>query len=101
MYLKPSSVTQPTAAFKDQLTGGPKRELRNSAVIDAVLADPARVEELFACVVDDDAHVRMRAADAVEKAGRAQPSIVAPLTDRILTDMVDPTWGDQGPLSSR
>ena len=56
-------------------------------MIDAVLADPDRVDELFACVFDDDAHVRMRAADALEKVGRAQPSIVAPLADRILTDM--------------
>lgn len=87
VHVEASSVTQRTASFKDQLTGGPKRELRNRAVIDAVLADPARVGELFACVLDDDAHVRMRAADALEKVGRAQPSIVAPLADRILTDM--------------
>ena len=48
---------------------------------------PDRVDELFACVFDEDAYIRMRAADALEKIGRAQPPIVAPLTDRILTDM--------------
>ena len=84
---KPRPVTPPARSFKDTLTGGPKRELRNSAVIDAVLADPDRVDELFACVFDEDAYIRMRAADALEKIGRAQPPIVAPLTDRILTDM--------------
>ena len=31
-------MTPPARSFKDALTGGPKRELRNSAVIDAVLA---------------------------------------------------------------
>lgn len=74
-------------SFRHALAGGPKRELRNSAVIDAVLTDPDRVDELFSCVFDDDAHVRMRASDALEKVCREQPSTVAPLTDPILTDM--------------
>ncbi len=74
-------------AFHAALRGGSKRELRNAAVVDAVLADPARVHELFACVLDDDEYVRMRASDALEKVCRAAPAIVEPLTIRILAEM--------------
>ena len=76
-----------TESFTQALAGWPKRELHNEGVIHAVLADPDRVGELFECVLDDDEYVRMRAADAAEKVCRAEPSIVGPLTPRILTEM--------------
>jgi hypothetical protein len=77
----------PTESFKQALAGWPKRELQNGDVISAVVAEPDRVGELFECVLDDDEYVRMRAADALEKVCRAAPSIVVPLTARILTEM--------------
>ena len=50
--------------FRAQMFGGNKRKINNLPVIEAVLHDPTRVDELFECVKDDDAYVRMRASDA-------------------------------------
>lgn len=73
--------------FRTQLFGGNKRKLNNQSVIDAVLHDPSRVNELFECIKDDDEYVRMRASDALEKVCRADPSIVQPLKTRVLHEM--------------
>ncbi len=73
--------------MRDELVGGPKRELHNAGVVSAVLADPSRVGELFDCVLDPDEYVRMRAADALEKVCRRDPGIVAPLTGRVLSEL--------------
>ncbi|HXX79417.1 MAG TPA: hypothetical protein VEI53_13050, partial [Ktedonobacteraceae bacterium] len=53
----------------------------------AVLHDPAKVGELFECVIDEDDYVRMRASDALEKVCRSNPSIVQPLKTRVLHEM--------------
>jgi hypothetical protein len=69
------------------MSGGNKRKINNRPVIEAVLHDPARVGELFECVKDQDAYVRMRASDALEKVCRANASIVQPLKTRVLNEM--------------
>jgi hypothetical protein len=73
--------------FRAQLFGGNKRKINNRPVIEAVLHDPTRVDELFERVKDDDAYVRMRASDALEKVCRANASIVQPLQTRVLNEM--------------
>jgi membrane-bound lytic murein transglycosylase len=73
--------------FRAQMFGGNKRKINNRPVIEAVLHDPTRVDELFECVKDDDAYVRMRASDALEKVCRANASIVQPLKTRVLNEM--------------
>jgi hypothetical protein len=73
--------------FHAQMSGGNKRKINNQPVIEAVLHDPARVSELFACVTDEDEYVRMRASDALEKVCRADVSIVQPLKTRVLNEM--------------
>jgi len=60
---------------------------RTAEVVDAVLADPARLRELLDRVHDDDAWVRMRAVDAVEKVCRADPGRLDPHVEELLT-----TW---------
>ena len=73
--------------FRAQMSGGNKRKINNQPVIDAVLHDPTKVDELFACVKDDDEYVRMRASDALEKVCRANASIVQPFKTRVLHEM--------------
>jgi len=73
--------------FRAQMFGGKKRKINNRPVIEAVLHDPTRVDELCECVKDDDAYVRMRASDALEKVCRANASIVQPLQTRVLNEM--------------
>ena len=73
--------------FRAQMFGGRKRTINNRPVIEAVLHDPTRVDAVFECVKDDDAYVRMRASDALEKVCRANASIVQPLQTRVLNEM--------------
>ena len=76
-----------TLDFRSQMFGGNKRKINNQPVVEAVLYDPSRVGELFACIKDQDEYVRMRASDALEKVCRSDTSIVQPLKTRILNEM--------------
>ena len=73
--------------FRAQMFGGNKRKINNRPIIETILHDPTRVDELFECVKDDDAYVRMRASDALEKVCRSESSIVQPLKTRVLNEM--------------
>ena len=74
---RPQSL-DPASPIHDLLSGGDPRTLKNvDAVVKTVLAEPEHLDELIQCVLDsDDEIVRMRAADALEKAGRAQPLLL-------------------------
>src|ERR1044072_1337980 len=64
-------------------TGGKSNSLgRVNDVIWLVLADKARLEELYECMFADDAWVRMRAADAFEKVCREHPDWIGPYVGR-------------------
>lgn len=68
--------------------GGHTNSLGRSAeVLDAVRADGSRLEELFACIADDDAWVRMRAVDGFEKLVREDPSRGGPYVGRVLDEL--------------
>ena len=68
--------------------GGPSNSRGRSAeVLDLLRGDPARLDELFACIADDDAWVRMRAVDTFEKLVREDPSLGAPYTERVLSEL--------------
>ena len=74
-----------TAFAEMLLAGGHRNSLGRSAeVLAAVQADPSRIEELFGCVGDDDAWVRMRAIDTFEKLVRADPALGAPYVEALL-----------------
>jgi hypothetical protein len=63
--------------FAALLAGGDRRSLgRASDVVALVLQDPSRFAELVHCLWSDDAVVRMRAADAVEKVSRQKPALL-------------------------
>lgn len=62
--------------FERTLTGGHPNSLKGAdSVLRAVQRDPKRLQELFGCLFSDDAIVRMRAGDAIEKVFREQPEL--------------------------
>lgn len=74
--------------FTKLLTGGHPNSLgRAEEVVAIVLADRARLEELFASLADPDELVRMRVGDALEKVCREQPQWFVPHIDRLIDEV--------------
>jgi predicted nuclease of restriction endonuclease-like (RecB) superfamily len=70
------------------LVGGHANSLgRVNEVIDIVLRDTSRLDELYECLFNEDAWVRMRAADALEKICRKQPDWLLPYIDRLQKEL--------------
>ena len=70
------------------LTGGHPNSLgRTEEVVDILLADQGRLNELFATMADPDGVVRMRVGDALEKVCRERPSCLIPHVEHILSDL--------------
>ncbi len=68
--------------------GGHSNSLGRSAeVLELLRRDAARLDELVACLEDDDAWVRMRAVDTLEKLVREDPALGQPYLGRILGDL--------------
>jgi TPR repeat protein len=69
------------------IEGGKTNSLgRADEVIKTVLADKTRLDELYGCLFEQDAWVRMRAADALEKICRVHPEWISPYVDRLQKD---------------
>lgn len=67
---------------------GKKNSLgRAPEVVETVLRDHSRLEELYQTISHEDAWVRMRAIDAFEKVCRRQPGWIVPYVDRIQSDL--------------
>lgn len=60
-------------------------------VIAIALKDRRRLSELYSCLFDEDAWVRMRAADALEKICRVHPDWLLPYIDRFSKELADST----------
>jgi hypothetical protein len=74
--------------FADMLIGGHPNSLgRTEEVVRIVLAQPARLEELFATMADPDEVVRMRVGDALEKVCREKPGWFLAHVDRLCSDL--------------
>lgn len=73
------------APFSQALRGGDRRSIGQSNRVAAeVLKQPARMAELIACLWSDDRLVRMRAADAAEKASVKRPGLLEPFKAELL-----------------
>lgn len=73
-------------------TGGKTNSLGEvTSVIAIVLEDKSRLTELYDCLFNQDAWVRMRAADAIEKICRAYPEWLTPYIDRFNENLADST----------
>lgn len=75
--------------FSDILAvGGKSNSLgRTDEVIETVLSDKQRLDELYTCVFNDDAWIRMRAIDAIEKVCRKHPNWIKPYTDKFQNEL--------------
>lgn len=60
---------------------------RADEVLQAVLNDHSRMDELYQCIFADDAWARMRAIDTFEKVCRVQPDWITPYAGRLLHDV--------------
>jgi hypothetical protein len=68
--------------------GGKTNSLgRAGEVLNLVLADKSMLNDLYNCLFADDAWVRMRAADCLEKICRVHPDWVEPYVDRMLNEL--------------
>ena len=69
-----------------KLSGGDRRSIgRSNEVVAQVLAHPAYFRHVFDGLSNDDAVVRMRAADAIEKITLQRPELLQPFKKGFLT----------------
>lgn len=74
--------------FAEMLKGGHPNSLgRTEEVVGVVLAEHARLKELFATMAETDEVVRLRVGDALEKVCREQPGWFVAHVDRLLGDL--------------
>ncbi len=74
--------------FEQMLTGGHPNSLGLTPdVVEIVLCDHNRLEELFECLGSDDEVVRMRAGDALEKVCRERSNWFEPYVNQLLTEV--------------
>jgi hypothetical protein len=74
--------------FEDQLKGGHPNSLGNTVqVVEEVLADNNRFQELFDCYFSDDEVVRLRTSNAMKRIAKAKKSILVPYIGRFLTEV--------------
>ena len=74
--------------IKTILTGGNPRSLeRTEEVVTLVLSNSTRLNELYACLLEDDQIIRMRASDALEKICRQHPEWLQPYIPQLLTEI--------------
>lgn len=72
--------------------GGKSNSLgRASEVIDKVLKDKDRLDELYNCLFEEDPWLRMRAADCLEKICRIHPEWIEPYVDKFFDDLTSST----------
>lgn len=67
--------------------GKPNSLGRANEVVELVLKDKDQLGELYSCVFNDDAWVRMRAIDAIEKICRQHPAWLVPYVDKFQTEL--------------
>lgn len=82
----PSATASPRRPrLLERLTGGDRRSIgRSDEVVADVLREPSLLADLVAGLRDDDALVRMRAADAAEKVSARHPEWLAPHRRQLL-----------------
>lgn len=69
----------------NQLAGADRRSIgKSDQVVKQVLADPKLLRVVFDGMLDDDAVIRMRCADAVEKITAQQPELLRPFKRKLI-----------------
>jgi hypothetical protein len=74
--------------IKAVLTGGNPRALaRTEEVVTLVLGNRTHLKELYACLLEEDETIRMRASDALEKVCRGRPAWLQAYVPQLLTEV--------------
>ncbi|MEO0565752.1 MAG: hypothetical protein AAF125_26830 [Chloroflexota bacterium] len=77
-----------TESFETMLTGGHPNSLgRTVEVVDLILAEQSRLEDLYTCYHSADEVVRLRTSNAFKRVWRAEPTWVVPFIDRFLSEV--------------
>ena len=74
--------------FEEMLTGGHPNSLGNTVeVVNLILADRKKLEDLYQCYYSDDEVVRLRVSNAMKRICKEHPDWIVPYIDKILTDI--------------
>lgn len=74
--------------FTEMLAGGHPNSLgRTAEVVDLILADSSRLEELYGCYSSPDEVVRLRTSSAFKRVSWKHPEWLAPYLDRFLGEV--------------
>lgn len=78
----------PTEPFETTLQGGHPNSLgRTVEVVERVLADPQRLDELYRCYFSDDEVVRLRTSSALKRVAAVHPEWLLPYVDGLLGEV--------------
>jgi hypothetical protein len=71
--------------FEEMLTGGHPHSLGNTIeVVNIILADKKRFEDLYQCYFSDDEVVRLRVSNAMKRICKEHPDWLVPYIDKLL-----------------
>ena len=74
--------------FEEMLKGGHPNSLgRTIEVVDIVLANPTRLDELYNCYFSADEVVRLRTSNALKRISREHPSWLIPYIDKFINEI--------------
>ncbi len=77
-----------TESFEEMLTGGHPNSLgRTEEVVDVVLADRRRLEDLYRCYFSEDEVVRLRVSGAMKRVTTAHPEWTMEFMDRLQSEI--------------
>ena len=74
--------------FESMLTGGHPNSLgRTLEVVDTVLANPERLEDLYRCYFSNDEVVRLRTSNGIKRVCKEHPDWLIPYIDRFIDEI--------------
>lgn len=75
-------------SFEEKLSGGHPNSLGNTVeVVDIVIADKKRFDELYQCYFSSDEVVRLRVSSAMKRICKIHPEWLVPYLDKLLSDI--------------
>jgi hypothetical protein len=79
-------ITKTLNNFETALTGGHPNSLGNTvSVVQEILQNPKRIQELFDCYFSTDEIVRLRVSNAFKRIAKEKPELVVPFLDQFIT----------------
>ncbi len=77
-----------TETFEEMLTGGHPNSLgRTIEVVEIILSDPHKLEELYSCYFSSDEVVRLRTSSAMKRISCENTKSLTPYIDRFLNEV--------------